>query len=626
MSENEQEFGLEISLTMYDEGFETYQQSGRQDKDRLVDKTVKKEQRKKTMKEQSSDTKANPRYLENPSLSSDSTNDGTVSTTSEASFSDDNERNESIPSIDVSSLSAVSSSELLEDEVASLTISNKYHHHPNLPTHKEEKEEEKQDEQDMNARDRDVVKQNDNDKEAIFFARMDASRAYMATFPTTVKKLKAKTVDLLEALHAKDKRCNAAEAELALVKYEACLQSEEYRILYGRAKEEQVLAVHQAGEMAKDCTAKIADLAAERDALARSKQELEAVRTAQDEQIRLLRDALAASQAEASQRQQEKAQQATEMETLRVANEQSTNEFQEALYVNRNQLANLTATVEEERRQHQQLQTSYEATIKQIETLKTELIQVNSDRETMQTALAVQMQSVEQLTTEVRQWKDRAYQLVAETTCLSRENARLAANQEHVATRARAELDQAHSVLKSSQAHWEAKVAAALLTTERVQAQLEEGQKRTEELTADLLEWKIRADGVKNAKLQADEEREKVVCLTEKLEAQEQQLQALRNHAKTLNSKMQRLQGKRDELSLELQRSHDRNKFLEDSTADLQRQLSKVLDQTVAAETKVGVAYQEASVAKSMTARLKDKAKRRREILVQHRNKIPSYH
>lgn len=584
MIENEQEIGLEISLTTYDEGFEPYQhQSWRHEQEPIVkENNIENE----TVTEHSTDAAKELQCLpEKPSPSIDST----ISVSSlEASLDDQVEGHKIVPTVDLSSLSAVSSTDVFDEEVAVLTSGNSRITHPDLPAHKEEEEEEEEE--------RDLDEQAPDLNDTTFLSRLHKSRAFLEAFPTTVKDLNSKINDLLEALHDKEKRCQAAEAELALVKHEACLHSEEYRILYSRAKEEQVRA-------AKECKAKaaqIADLQSDRDMLARIMQDPETTRTAQEKEIRRLRDELAASQAETANFEQEKAQQAMEMEKLRASNEKTIQDLQETKRAHQAQLGSRTAALEEERRRNQQLQVAQDALTKQLETLKAEHSQLQLEHDQNLTDMMEQSQTFEELTMEIGEWRVRAEQSAAETTRLSRENASLTAHQDYVTGRAKAEVDQAQTELQYSQAHWEAKLAAALSNNEQIQGQLLFLEKRTKELTVDLQKWKDRAN----------EEEAKVVSLLEKLELREEQLQTARAHTEVLSSKVELLQGARDEISVELEESRYRIKTLEAS------------GRTGVTQTdEVRVAQQESAIVKAMTAKLKDTTKRRRGILTMHRNK-----
>lgn len=560
------EVGLEISLTTYDEGFEDYLELEPEEEDDEVGDS-------RSRLDDDDDDESCCSFPDKPSTSKDSSQDGTASTTL-------NSFDEGHPNDDGKGDNAV-------DDAGTSTKSE--NNRPPLPPPPPPRPQ-----QDVSS----------------FLARLDNSRAYIKTFPKTVQHLEVRVTQLLEDLHAKAQQCQAVETKLALTQHEAYRQAEQVREFYDQVAADEAETAKQIAQLereAKEKDARIAQLV----------EEQEATKKDHEEEVQKLEEALVNSREETS--------------TKKLKSEQDIQQELES--------------------QRQELETGHRAQVATLtETLETE-------RDTHRTAFKAQTESVEQLRADLREWKDRADHHTQEITRLTQDKANLVTEQTHMSDRIGryqtqvaelyTELDEARTGLESartrqmdlSTAQVDAQAKQTELETKlsKTQSQLEtannriaELQQQSEAANAERDEYVQQVDRLEVNCAQKEEQR---VALQRELDVQATEHASWKEKHAKLKTKYHEAVSQAEDLTATLHRmcmAHEqatdnaqqaqaRIQALEQEKASLVADLAEARDRATKAETHAFDARREALEAKAKTHKLQDSAKRRRDILAQHR-------
>ena len=561
------EIGLEFSLTAYDEGFEEYigLEPAEEEEEQSRTKSLL-----HVEEESDDDDKSCCSFLDKPSVSKDHSHDGTASTT--------------VNSFD-------------EGQHDTTTT------HPTIIKDNEEEDE-------WFAKGNDSTSLPPPPPRDTFLARIDASRAYMTTFPDTVKSLESKVTQLLDELHAKAKQCQAVEAQLALVQHEACRQAEQVVEFYTQVAVDKDMAAARTARVEQESQAK-------EEQIVKLLEQQEATQQAHQTQVQKLEQALAQSR--------------TETAEWKLKSEQDISQVLED--------------------QKQQLTESYAT---QVATLTATL---ESERDTHRTALAVHTQTAEQLRVQLEEWKERSDHYAQETTRLTQEKATVLAERTHMAERearylvqvddlttavdnAKAELiffralqadfAQYQADAKAKQTKLETQLSTANSSLEQSHDKVQELERRNEATSAELSEYIQRASRLE--KSQSDVEQERAVLQRQvdthaaelaswkdKCAKAKQKHRVCMEQAEELTKTLQRLIGAHEQASQNVQQAHTRIEALEHAKFRLTQELAEALERTQAAEAQALAAQDEASTARAMSNKLQDSAKRRRDILAQHR-------
>lgn len=209
-----------------------------------------------------------------------------------------------------------------------------------------------------------------------FLAFLEATQAFMSTFPDTVRHLESKITQLLDDA----KHCQTVEAQLALTRHEACRQAEQVRECYNQIEIDKAAAVQRETMLQQESRA-------HEERIAKLIQQIHVMQQAHEEQVLELLQAAEASRAETAMR--------------KLKSEQK---ISQVLEDRKQTVVNLTKTLESERDAHRN-------------------------------AMAVQTGTVKQLRTQLGEWKDRADRSMHETTRLTQERATLLAKHAHTTDR-----------------------------------------------------------------------------------------------------------------------------------------------------------------------------------------------